>query len=91
MKKRIASFVLIVIMLLSVFAVSSFAVITPGKPVYGKASGYGSKFTLTGNQANDVIAVAKAQVYKKGSELGYSFSLVRCIRHRLCTDSECFR
>ena len=72
MKKRIASFVLIVIMLLSVFAVTSFALITPGKPVYGKASGYGSKFTLTGNQANDVIAVAKAQVYKKGSELGYS-------------------
>ncbi len=72
MKKRIALVVLAIIMLLNVTVLASSAAMTPGKPAYGKASGYGSNFTLTGNHANDVITVAKAQVYKKGKELGYS-------------------
>ncbi|MBR5515701.1 MAG: InlB B-repeat-containing protein, partial [Clostridia bacterium] len=72
MKKRIISFIICIVMLFCTIPFSASAAITPGKPKYGSASGYGTSFTLTGNQANDVIAVAKAQVYKSGSTLGYS-------------------
>lgn len=71
MKKRLISLILAAVLLLGM-APGALAAITPGKPKYGSASGYGTNFTLTGNLANDVIAVAKAQKNKGMKELGYS-------------------
>lgn len=73
MKKRIVSLILTVITLIGILPIIPVnAAITPGKPTYGSASGYGTGFTLTGDQAKDIVAVAKAQVSKGKAALGYT-------------------
>ncbi len=72
LRRLTAVLLAMMLVLTAVVPMMSSAAITPGKPTYGSASGYGTNFTLTGDQAKDVIKVAEAQVYKKGSELGYS-------------------
>lgn len=72
MKKRIITFLITLILVLNLVPLTSLAAITPGKPKYGSASGFGSNFTLTGTLANDIVSVAKAQVGKSKSTLGYT-------------------
>ena len=47
----------------------------PIQPVYAtqtKTANFSKAYTLTGNNADDIVAVAKAQLNKTGSDLGYS-------------------
>ncbi len=53
--------------------------------VESRADKFNKKYTLTGNQADDIVSVAMAQVDKKGSSFGYT--------EHWCTDfvSDCAR
>lgn len=58
------------ILYILILAINIFAM-----PVYAfqsKASNFSKNYSLTGNYANDIVAVAKAQIGKTQSNLGYT-------------------
>lgn len=66
MKRGLAALLLAAVLPLSALPLSVQA-ITVGSPKYGK--NYATNVTLNGNQAHDIVEIAKTQKYKSGTIL----------------------
>lgn len=67
------------IMMLVVGTQLSMVTQAQAQPKYASSlNGWNTDYQLTGNAAEDLLSVAKAQVGKKGSELGYSIDWCAC-------------
>ncbi len=67
--KKILSILLAVVMVVSIFATVPFSA---AEKDVAEVGAWSNSYTITGNGANDIVAVAQAQVGKSGSNLGYS-------------------
>ena len=70
--KKILSIIVSATLMFTVLTSSAYIPIQPAYATQTKTANFSKAYTLSGNNADDIVAVAKAQLNKTGSDLGYS-------------------